>query len=371
MDDADYMKRAITLAKKGVGWVSPNPMVGAVIVKNGRIIGEGYHRKCGQPHAERNALASCTESPRGATLYVTLEPCCHTGRTPPCTDAILEAGIARVVIGSGDPNPKVAGKGKARLRAAGVKVEESFLKVECDRLNPVFFYYITTGMPYLVLKYAMTLDGKTATAAGASRWITGEKARRDVHRLRHRYSAIMVGIGTVRKDDPLLTCRLPNGRNPVRVVCDSRLRIPLESQICRTAKTVPTVIASLVPDRAKKAKLEESGVEVLTAPGKDGEVDLRALLKILGGREIDSILLEGGGTLAYSALKTGLVQEVYAYVAPKIFGGAEAKTPVEGEGVPAPDRAFRFSAPEITALGDDLRLRYRAERGTENVHGTD
>ncbi len=362
MNDEDYMRRAIALAKKGEGWVNPNPMVGAVIVKNGRIIGEGYHQKCGEPHAERNALASCTEPPEGAALYVTLEPCCHYGRTPPCTDAILESGIAKVVIGSGDPNPKVAGKGAALLKAAGVDVEEGFLKEECDRLNPVYFHFIQTGLPYLVLKYAMSLDGKTAAVTGASRWVTGEAARLDVHRLRNRYSGIMAGLGTVLADDPLLTCRLTNGRNPTRILCDSRLRLPLDSRICRTAKEVPTIVAATAADGDKKARLEEMGVKVLTIPEKDGMVDLPILMQRLGKLEIDSILLEGGGQLSYSALKAGLVQEVYAYVAPKIFGGAEAKTPVEGPGVLSPDQAFQFFDPEVTALDDDLRLRYRVRK---------
>lgn len=362
MDDTDFMKHAIALAKKGEGWVNPNPMVGAVIVKNGRVIGEGYHQKCGRPHAERNALASCIESPEGATLYVTLEPCCHTGRTPPCTDAILESGITRVVIGSGDPNPKVARKGVSLLRAAGITVEEGFCKAECDRLNPVFFHFITTGLPYLVIKYAMTLDGKAAAVTGLSRWITGKAARLDVHRLRHRYSGIMVGIGTVLTDDPLLTCRLESGKNPTRIVCDSRLRLPLDSQICRTAKEVPTLVATTIPGGTKKARLEALGTKVLTVPEMNGKVDLQALMKSLGQLEIDSILLEGGGQLNYSALEAGLVQEIYAYVAPKIFGGAEAKTPVEGRGVPTPDLSFRFSSPEVTALNDDLRLRYKIRK---------
>jgi diaminohydroxyphosphoribosylaminopyrimidine deaminase/5-amino-6-(5-phosphoribosylamino)uracil reductase len=362
MNDTSYMKRAIALAENGEGWVNPNPMVGAVIVKNGRIIGEGYHQKCGTPHAERNALAACTESPEGATLYVTLEPCCHYGRTPPCTDAILKSGIAKVVIGSNDPNPKVAGKGAALLKNAGIAVEEGFLKAECDRLNPVYFHFITTGTPYLVMKYAMTLDGKIATATGASKWITQETARLDVQRLRHKYRGIMVGIGTVLKDNPLLTCSLKSGKNPTRIICDSHLRLPFDSQICQTAQEVPTIIATTIQDSVKKSKLEELGTKVLTVPEQDGMVNLQVLMQRLGKLEIDGILLEGGGQLNYSALKTGLVQEVYAYVAPKIFGGAEAKTPVEGQGVLAPDQGFLFSAPEVTVLDDDLCLRYHVRK---------
>lgn len=226
MNDTDYMRLALELAERGRGWTNPNPMVGAVIVKDGRVIGEGYHHRCGALHAEREAFAACRESPAGATLYVTLEPCCHHGRQPPCTEAILEAGISRVVVGSGDPNPLVAGKGLDILRAHGAEVETGVLQPECDALNAVFFHYIRTRQPYVVMKYAMTLDGKIATRTGASRWITGEKARERVHQDRRRYAAIMAGVGTVLADDPLLTCRMEGGRNPVRVICDTHLRTP-------------------------------------------------------------------------------------------------------------------------------------------------
>lgn len=362
MTDSDYMKRAIDLAKKGEGWVNPNPMVGAVVVKEDRVIGEGYHKKCGEPHAERNALSACVQPPEGATLYVTLEPCCHYGRTPPCTDAIIKAGIKRVVIGSGDPNPKVAGKGISILRSAGIEVEEGLLKQECDEMNVSFFHYITTSTPYLAMKYAMTADGKTATVTGASKWITGEAARKHVHWLRHKYSAIMVGIGTVLKDNPLLTCRIKNGRNPIRVICDSSLRIPPESQICQTAKKVPTIVATTVNDAAKISALEALGVTVLSVPGADGMLNLQILMKKLGELQIDSLLLEGGGLLNYSALQAGLVQEIYAYVAPKIFGGEKAKTPVGGQGVLTPETGFLLASPEITVLGDDLLLRYKVRK---------
>ena len=243
MTDEFYMRRAIELAKKGRGWTNPNPMVGAVIVKNGSIIGEGYHEKCGELHAERNAIASLTESAEGATLYVTLEPCCHYGKTPPCTEAILEQKIARVVIGSRDPNPKVSGKGAKILREAGVRVEEDFLREECDALNPVFFHYITTGLPYVAMKYAMTADGKIATKTGASKWISGEEARSLVHEMRHDYMAIMAGIGTVLADDPMLNVRLEGKKSPVRIICDSMLRIPLDNQICQTAGRYRTIVA--------------------------------------------------------------------------------------------------------------------------------
>ena len=227
MSDRDYMERAIELAKYGRGWTNPNPMVGAVIVKDGRTIGEGFHERYGGLHAERNAFASCSESAAGATLYVTLEPCCHYGKTPPCTEAILEQGIRRVVIGSRDPNPQVAGKGAETLRAAGIQVEEDFMREECDRLNPVFFHYIVTKMPYVVMKYAMTADGKIATRTGASKWITGEKARMTVQEMRHACMGIMAGVGTVFADDPLLTVRLEGKKSPVRIICDSKLRLYL------------------------------------------------------------------------------------------------------------------------------------------------
>ncbi len=214
MNDKDYMRLALQLAKKGCGWTSPNPMVGAVVVKEGRIIGQGWHQRYGQTHAERNALASCTEDPQGATLYVTLEPCCHYGKQPPCVDAILDAGIHRVVVGSADPNPLVAGKGIAILRAHGIDVTENVLQEECDALNKVFFHYITTKRPFVSMKYAMTMDGKIATYTGASKWITGEIARNHVQRQRHRFRGIMVGVGTILADDPLLTCRIEGGRDP-------------------------------------------------------------------------------------------------------------------------------------------------------------
>lgn len=242
MTDTDYMRLALELAERGCGWTSPNPMVGAVVVKDGRIIGQGWHARYGDLHAERKALKDCTEPPRGAAMYVTLEPCCHHGWQPPCTDAILEAGISRVMVGS--DAPLVAGKGLNILRRNGVAVETGVLKEACDALNRVFFHFIQTRRPYVVMKYAMTMDGKIATRPGASRWITGEEARRRGHQDRHRYSAIMAGVGTVLADDPLLTCRMEGGRSPVRVICDTRLRTPLDSRIVRTAREVPAILAA-------------------------------------------------------------------------------------------------------------------------------
>ena len=368
MDDERWMRRAIALAWQGAGWTNPNPMVGAVIVKDGNIIGEGYHEACGQLHAERNALARLTESAQGATMYVTLEPCCHQGRTPPCTDAVIQHGLARVVIGSRDPNPLVSGKGVEILRNHGIQVDTDFLREECDALNPVFFHYITTGTPYVVMKYAMTLDGKIASYTGASQWITGETARKHVHRLRGRYSAILAGIGTVLADDPMLNCRVPGAHQPLRIVADSRLQIPLHCALVETAREYPTVVACAQGDPSKKETLTEKGVTVLELPGPEGRVDLNGLVEWLGGQKKDSLLIEGGGTLHEAALRAGIVHHLCAYIAPKLLGGKEAKTPVEGQGAPDPDAGPRLSHPQITRLGEDLLLEYDVTGGMGYVH---
>lgn len=355
MDDLDYMRLAIQLANKGCGWVSPNPMVGAVIVKDGLVIGQGFHQTYGGPHAERNALADCRVSPAGATLYVTLEPCCHHGKTRPCTEAIIESGISRVVAGSSDPNPLVAGKGIELLRSHGIEVVEHAAKKECDRLNESYFHYIQRKTPYVIMKYAMTMDGKIATRTGKSRWITGPDARRRVHEDRRRYSAIMVGVGTVLTDDPMLTCRLDHSRNPLRIICDTDLRTPTGANVVTTAHTVPTLIATAVTDAARHRPYVELGCEIVTLPRTDRHINLNRLMKKLGEKEIDSILLEGGGTLNWSALKSGIVNKVQAYVAPKLFGGS-AGTPVAGYGVDAPEQAVRLGRPVITLVGDDILL---------------
>lgn len=356
MTDQYYMRRALTLAERGMGWVSPNPMVGAVLVKDGAIIAEGWHHKCGDLHAERDALRNCTADPSGATMYVTLEPCCHHGRQPPCVNAILEAGIKRVVVGSGDPNPLVAGKGISILRAHGVEVTEHIEEDACLALNRVFFHYIRTKTPYVVLKYAMTLDGHIATYTGASKWITGEAARAHVHTQRHRFRAIMVGVGTVLADNPLLTCRTPNGRNPIRVICDTHLRTPHNAQVVQTAQDVPTILATCVDEQATLAPYLAAGCEVITLPLVNGHVDVSALMVELGKREIDSVLLEGGGTLNWSFVQAGLVNYVQAYIAPKLFGGQAAKSPIEGQGFATPADALHLQTLQYTPLGDDILL---------------
>ena len=358
MTDQNYMLQAIQLAKQGEGWTNPNPMVGAVIVKNGRIIGKGYHKKCGELHAERNAIASLTESAEGATIYVTLEPCCHYGKTPPCTEAIIEQKIKRVVIGSRDPNPKVSGKGIKMLQEAGIEVIEDFMREECDRLNPVFFHYITTKTPYVVMKYAMTLDGKIATKTGASKWITGEAARAEVQHMRHRYMGIMAGIGTVLADDPMLNVRVEGWKSPIRILCDSGLRIPLDGQIVKSAGKYRTIVAYADSENteAKRKRLHEMGVETICCPDENNQEDLKKLMKYLGEEGIDSILLEGGGTLNDSALRAGIVQEVQAFIAPKLFGGMNSKTPVEGIGVRFPSEAVKLKCTDICQIGEDIRI---------------
>lgn len=383
--DEGYMHRAIEIAYRGEGWAHPNPLVGAVIVKNNKIIGEGAHIKCGELHAERNAIASAKESLEGSTIYVTLEPCCHYGKTPPCTEAIIESKIARVVIGSRDPNPKVSGKGVKILRAAGIEVITDFLRDECDALNDIFFHYISTATPYVIMKYAMTSDGKIATKSGKSKWITGRVARERVQELRHRCMGIMVGIGTVLTDDPMLNCRadnIDNIRHPIRIICDSKLRIPIDSRIASTASEYETIVVISDnalnkgeirvneanfsdTDTAEKATiLMSKGVKIINSPGENGRVDLRNLMSVLGEMRIDSILLEGGGTLNESALEADIVNEIEAYIAPKIFGGM-GKAPVCGSGVDDPSEAVMLSVNSIEQIGEDILIKYKVNRKGE------
>ena len=355
----EYMRRALELARKGEGHTSPNPMVGCVVVKDGRIISEGYHEKYGEFHAERNALTRCTEDTAGADLYVTLEPCCHQGKTPPCTDIIIEKKIARVFVGSMDSNPLVAGKGVQILRDHGIYVETGILDAECRKLNEVFYHYIATKTPFVVMKYAMTLDGKIACATGDSKWVTGEIARTQVHRMRGRYRGIMVGIGTVLADDPMLNCRVEGGVDPVRIICDSNMHIPTESQIVKTASDIETIVAcsqeALESERKQEKirRLKEAGIQIIGTEGAHG-VNLVELMKKLGGQNIDSILLEGGGTLNASALEDGIVNKVYAYIAGKLIGGMDARSPVEGMGIDRMADAITLQNVEIEKLGDDF-----------------
>lgn len=356
MNDENYMQLALDLAQKGIGKVNPNPMVGAIIVKNNEIIGQGFHEQYGGLHAERNALANCISSPTGATMYVTLEPCCHYGKTPPCTDAIIKSNLAKVIIGTLDPNQKVAGQGIAILKSASIEVIVGVLEEKCKAINEVFFHYITKKTPFVVMKYAMTMDGKIATTIGQSKWITGDLARQRVHQDRNRYSAIMVGIGTVLTDNPLLTCRINHGRNPIRLVCDSKLRTPLDCNIVTTANEIRTILATTSTDKNAHQPYLDKGCEILVIPKKDEQVDLQRLMKKLGVMGIDCILLEGGSTLNFSALQSGIVNKVQSYIAPKLFGGSCAKTPIGGKGFAEISKAVKLKNSILTRTGEDFLI---------------
>ena len=379
MTDEQYMALAVKEAWKGCGRVNPNPMVGCVIVKDGEIIGRGFHKEYGAPHAERAALASCAASPEGATVYVTLEPCCHYGKTPPCTDALIESKVARVVFGSSDPNPLVCGKSRSILEEAGIRVEGGVLKEECDALNEAFFHYITTGKPLVILKYAMTADGKIATTSGKSKWITGEEARRRVHFDRLRYSAVITSAGTVAADDPLLTCRFDGGtdgeypdvgeiRQPLRVVCDTLLRTPIASYIARTAKSFPTIIATAEADEEKHKPYIERGCKILILNRKEMGIDVAQLVEELGKLGIDSAILECGPALAASFLEAGIASKAHIYIAPSIFGGG-GKSPIGGRGVASPDEAIRISNVKIRQYGKDFLIEGKIEAARAKESG--
>lgn len=355
-EDETYMHYALDLARLGKGWVNPNPQVGAVIVKNGRIIGEGYHERYGELHAERNAFKNLTESAKGATLYVTLEPCAHTGHQPPCFEAIIAHQIKRVVIGHFDPNPLVSGKGIKAMRAAGIIVEGPILAPECAQANAIFLHYISSQTPYVLMKYAMTMDGKIATYTGASKWITASAARQDVHQDRSRFMAIMVGSGTVMSDDPELTSRIPNGKHPIRIICDSRLRIPLDAKVVRTAHDYRTIIATCQQDPIRKQAYLAAGCELLVMPELDGHLDLKVLMHELARLGIDSVYLEGGASLNAAALAAGIVHKIKTYIGPKIFGGQAAKTPVAGQGVAHPDQAYLLANATVKKIGEDILI---------------
>ncbi|MDI9476850.1 MAG: bifunctional diaminohydroxyphosphoribosylaminopyrimidine deaminase/5-amino-6-(5-phosphoribosylamino)uracil reductase RibD [Natronincolaceae bacterium] len=357
--DSLYMNRALALAELGAGYVNPNPLVGAVIVKDNKIIGNGYHAKYGEAHAEINAFNNATEPVAGATMYVTLEPCSHFGKTPPCVEAIINRGIKKVVVAVEDPNPLVAGRGIKILRENGIEVTTGVLEKEAKKLNEIFIKFITTGLPFCSLKTAMTLDGKIAAHTGDSRWITSDKSREYVHKLRHKYSSIMVGIGTVLADDPLLTTRLENmdGKNPIRIVVDTKGSIPLDAKVLQCDENTKTLVATTEAIGEEKIRsIQETGVEVIVTPSKDDKVDLLYLMKVLGERKIDSVLLEGGSNLNYSALQEDIVDKVVSFIAPKIIGGNSSKTPVGGEGIPYMKDAISLKNINIYRFGDDVMI---------------
>ncbi len=356
--DQRNLGRAIELAAEARGHTSPNPLVGAVLVKDGRTIAEGFHEGAGLPHAERVALANAEEDPAGATLYVSLEPCCHHGRTPPCTDAILEAGIARVVIASDDPTPKASGRGLGMLRDEGVKVSvlDGDLARRARLLNQPFRKHARTGRPHVVMKAAMTLDGKVATRTGDSQWISGEASRARAHRWRAESDAVAVGIGTALADDPRLTARIDGvARQPRRVVFDAEARLPVSSKLVQSAAEVPVIlVCSRAASRTAMEALESAGVEVIVTSGSNEAYRTESALVELGGRDVQSLLLEGGPHLAGAFLEAGEVDEARIFIAPLLLGGREARTAVEGIGVERIAGAERALAVEMERIDDDV-----------------
>ena len=352
------MRLAIELARKAKGCTSPNPMVGAVIVKDGEIVGRGYHQKAGTPHAEVHAIEDAGEKAKGATIYVSLEPCSHYGRTPPCTQAIINAGLSGVVTAMTDPNPRVNGNGKAILESHGIEVKTGVLEEEARKLNEFFIKYITTGLPFVILKTAMTLDGKIATHSGKSKWITSEESRKRVHQIRNEVDAVMVGIGTVIKDDPSLTTRLSdgNGRDALRIILDSHARIPLDAKVLNQESNAKTIVA--VTPSAPEDKIDQirQKAEVIIIPERDGRVDIFELMKKLGQMEITSVMIEGGAEVNASALKAGIVDKAMFFVAPKIFGGKDTSSPIGGDGVEDPSEAIKLKDISVERIGEDMLI---------------
>ena len=361
--DIWHMRRALELAAGGQGCVEPNPMVGCVIARGAEIIGEGWHRRFGEAHAEVEALRMATDRAAGATMYVTLEPCCHQGKTPPCTGAIIAAGIGRVVVATADPFPPVDGGGVAELEAAGVKVEVGLLRTEARQLNAPYFKLLGTGRPWVIAKWAMTLDGKTATRTGSSRWISSPRSREIVHVLRGRVDAIVVGSETARADDPLLTARPPGPRSAIRVVVDSRASLSSEGQLARTAREEPVLVA--VGRRAAeedRRRLVDAGCEVLLCEGPTHAQRLDQLLEELGRRRLTNVLVEGGGRLLGGLFDAGSVDEVHVFIAPKLVGGATAPGPIAGEGIDRMSQALALESPEVRQIDSDVYLHGRVAR---------
>lgn len=347
------MRRALELAERGAGRTNPNPLVGAVLVKEGQVVGEGYHQRFGGPHAEVVALEAAGEGARGADLYVNLEPCVHWGKTPPCVERIIAAGVSRVIVAVRDPNPLVDGRGIAQLREAGIEVVEGLLAEEARRLNEPFFKFITTKRPFVVLKLAMTLDGKSATRTGESRWISNERSRELVHQLRNRYAAALVGVNTVLKDDPQLTARSAGARDPWRLILDSRGQLPLDARVLHLESAARTVVATTekMPKEKEKALLAK-GAEVWRLASRGGRVDLAELVSKLGREGIDSLLVEGGPTVAAAFLEAGLVDKVLFIIAPKIIGGPMSA--VGGRGVERLADAWQLREVSVRMLDGDL-----------------
>lgn len=372
--DKEFMRMALELAARGRGLVSPNPMVGAVVVKDGRVLGQGYHKEAGGRHAEVYALAEAKGETEGATVYVNLEPCCHFARNPPCTNQLIAAGITRVVVAVTDPNPRVSGAGLRELEENGIEVTTGVLAEEARRLNEVFFKYITTGLPFVSIKAAVSLDGKIATRTGNSRWISGEESRRRGHELRRAADAIVVGVGTVIKDDPLLNVRLPvlqdkaKTKHPLRLILDTRARIPLTAKVIKENPEQTVIVTGSDPPAYKVEKLRAAGVRIWTLPLRRGRVSLPALLAKAGEERLSSLLVEGGGEVNAAFLGENLVDKVYLFLAPRIIGGASAPTWVEGEGVDQVVKGSHWRNAGLTELGNDLLLEYYPEEEGADVY---
>lgn len=348
------MERALELAKMGIGMVNPNPLVGAVIVKDDEIIGEGYHECYGEAHAERNAVKNAIKPVEGSTIYVTLEPCAHYGKTPPCVDLLIEKKFKKVVVGMLDPNELVAGKSIEKLKQHGIEVIVGVKEEECKKMNEIFIKYITSKIPFIVLKSGMSIDGKIATYSGESKWITSEQSREDSQNLRNRIQSIMVGVNTVIADDPELTCRINDDKSLIRIIVDTNLRIPLDSKVVKNEDKSTIVATTISSDENKKQALRKLGIKVIEVPSKNNRVNLRELVKRLGQDGIDSILIEGGGTLNFSALQENIVDKVIFYIAPKILGGENSKSSIAGEGFSKLSEAVKLTNTSYRKVGEDL-----------------
>ena len=350
------MQFALDLAASAKGNTNPNPVVGAVLVKDGVIVGTGLHRKAGEPHAEVHAFNMAGEHAKGATLYVTLEPCSHYGKTPPCAKLVKESEVSRVVVATMDPNPSVAGRGITMLREAGIEVEVGVLETEARKLNERFIHNMLTSTPFVISKYAMTLDGKIATHTGHSQWITSEEARRQVHELRNEVDGILVGVGTVLKDNPTLTTRLPDrvGKNPIRIILDSQLRTPIEANVVNTKEAQTIIVCATDVDEAKVEQLQQKGVQIIKISKDNSGLNLKEMLKQLYIHGITDILLEGGAEVNASFLRENLIQKVHVYIAPKILGGQHSKTPFGGEDVDYIDNALQLQFDTVKQVGPDL-----------------
>lgn len=356
--DRDYMQLALDLAASAKGNTNPNPLVGAVIVKDGVILGTGLHRKAGEPHAEVHAFRMAGEQAQGATLYVTLEPCSHFGKTPPCANLVKESKVARVVVAMEDPNPSVAGRGIQLLREAGIEVEVGLLEQQARKVNERFIHNMLTERPFVVSKFAMTLDGKIAAHNGHSQWITSEEARKDVHEIRHEVDGILVGINTVLKDNPKLTTRLEQkiGRNPIRVVLDRQLQTPLDAHIAQTTEARTVIVTAFDAPEEKAIALEKQGVAIIRVANNESGLDIEATLKALYHFGITHLLVEGGGAVNASFLRSGFIDQYIVYVAPKVLGGAHSITPFTGEDVDSIDLAAQLQFEDVTQIGPDLRI---------------